>query len=242
MAKWFEEEKRKPFEWNIASLLRFHIHRRSEEQFQFSMTEHHAILDGWSVAALLTELFQTYMLLLKEEDNATALSPVNLFKEYVALEQAALKSEEHKRFWKEKLEGSTQTTLPRRPKTPGAVESGILSLQVSVPQEVSDGLKKSTRSAMVPIKTVLLAAHLRVLSLLSGQKDVLTGLLAHGRPEQAESEQGLGLFPNNLPFRQRLEGGSWLDLGQKTFELDDSAIPILPDESGAEGSWWAVVV
>ena len=60
VARWFEEEKRKPFEWNIASLLRFHIHRRNEEQFQFSMTEHHAILDGWSVAALLTELFQTY--------------------------------------------------------------------------------------------------------------------------------------------------------------------------------------
>lgn len=225
VAQWFEEEKRKPFEWNTAPLLRFHIHRRSEEQFQFSMTEHHAILDGWSVAALLTELFQTYMQLLKEEDHATDLLPVNLFKEYVALEQAALRSEEHKRFWKEKLEGSTQLTLPRRPKTPGAVESGILSLQVSIPQEVSDGLKKLARSAMVPIKTVLLSAHLRVLSLLSGQKDVLTGLLAHGRPEQAETDQGLGLFLNNLPFRQRLEGGSWLDLVQKTFELEKETLP-----------------
>jgi len=225
VAKWFEEEKRKPFEWNTAPLLRFHIHRRSEEQFQFSMTEHHAILDGWSVAALLTELFQTYLQLLKEEDNATDPLPVNLFKEYVALEQAALRSEEHKRFWKEKLEGSTQLTLPRRPQTPGAVESGILSLQVSIPQEVSDGLKKLARSAMVPIKTVLLSAHLRVLSLLSGQKDVLTGLLAHGRPEQAETDQGLGLFLNNLPFRQRLEGGSWMDLVQKTFELEKETLP-----------------
>ena len=225
VAQWFEDEKRKPFDWNTAPLLRFHIHRRSEEQFQFSMTEHHAILDGWSVAALLTELFQTYMQLLKEEGNATDLLPVNLFKEYVALEQAALKSEEHRRFWKEKLEGSTQTTLPRRPKTPGAVGSGILSVNVSVPQEISDGLKKLARSAMVPIKTVLLAAHLRVLSLLSGQKDVLTGLLAHGRPEQAETEQGLGLFLNNLPFRQRLEGGSWWDLVQKTFELEKETLP-----------------
>ena len=225
LASWFEEEKRLPFDWIAAPLLRFHLHRRSEERFQFSLTEHHAILDGWSVAALLTELFQTYLLLLKEDESAAVLPQENLFREYVAREQAALRSEEHQRFWKEKLDGSTQTTLPRWPAPSLANQSRGLSLNVPVPLEVSDGLKKLARSAMVPLKTVLLAAHLRALNLLSGQMDVLTGLLSHGRPERVESERGLGLYLNNLPFRQRLEGGSWLELVRKTFEAEKEAMP-----------------
>src|SRR5438128_7715843 len=54
---WIYEERFRRFDWSRAPLLRFHVHRRSDETFQFTMTEHHAILDGWSVARLLSELF-----------------------------------------------------------------------------------------------------------------------------------------------------------------------------------------
>src|SRR5207248_3351555 len=60
VARWLEEEKQARFDFRRAPLLRFHVHRRSAESFQFTLSEHHAILDGWSVASLLTELFQLY--------------------------------------------------------------------------------------------------------------------------------------------------------------------------------------
>ena len=225
LAEWFEEEKGRHFDWAVAPLLRFHIHRRSPERFQFNLTEHHAILDGWSVAAMLTELFQTYLELLKGADDAGELTPVNIFKDYVAREQHALKSDEHRRFWQEQLDGSTVTTLPRRPSSDSKAGPRIVVLDVPISAEVSEGLKELAREAVVPIKSVLLAAHLRVLSLLSGRRDVLTGMLMHGRPEEAEGVRGLGLYLNTVPFRQRLEGGSWLALARDTFESERRALP-----------------
>jgi amino acid adenylation domain-containing protein len=225
LAEWFEEEKRRPFDWAAAPLLRFHLHRRSRQRFQFNMTEHHAILDGWSVATMLTELFQTYLQLLKGQDDAPEPSPVNIFKDYVAREQEALKSAENRRFWTEKLDGSTVTTLPRRPASDQQSGPRIIVFEVPVPMEVSVRLKELAREAAVPTKSVLLAAHLRVLSVLSGQTDVLTGMLTHGRPEQAEGVRGLGLYLNNTPFRQHLTGGNWLALVRETFESERRAMP-----------------
>jgi aryl carrier-like protein len=53
IAEWQETEKQRYIDWRQAPLLRFHVHRRSAETFQFSFAEHHAILDGWSVSAMV---------------------------------------------------------------------------------------------------------------------------------------------------------------------------------------------
>src|SRR6185369_17360075 len=49
---WYQADKRDHFVWTRTPLLRFQIHRRTDESFQFTLSFHHAILDGWSVAAL----------------------------------------------------------------------------------------------------------------------------------------------------------------------------------------------
>ena len=58
--RWLEAEKGRPFDWSAAPLFRLQVHRLSAERFQFSLSFHHAILDGWSVATLLAELFTQY--------------------------------------------------------------------------------------------------------------------------------------------------------------------------------------
>src|SRR5205823_5114135 len=72
---------------------------------------------------------------------------------------------------------------------------------------------------------VLLAAHMRVLSLLSAQDDVTTCVVSGGRPEGKDGERVLGLFINSIPFRQRLSGGSWRDLVLETFAREREALP-----------------
>ncbi|MHC5748568.1 MAG: non-ribosomal peptide synthetase, partial [Nostoc sp.] len=71
----------------------------------------------------------------------------------------------------------------------------------------------------------LLAAHMRVLSLLSGKSDVVTGLVSNGRPEETDGERVIGLILNTLPYRLQLLGGTWIDLVNKSFEVEQELIP-----------------
>ncbi|HEX4122552.1 MAG TPA: amino acid adenylation domain-containing protein, partial [Verrucomicrobiae bacterium] len=57
---WIDEEKRKAFDRATAPLLRFHEQWHDEQSFQFIVSFHHVCLDGWSLAAVLTEIFQDY--------------------------------------------------------------------------------------------------------------------------------------------------------------------------------------
>ena len=91
--RWLNEEKEKKFDWATPPLLRFQIHVRNTETFQLALVQHHAVLDGWSVASMFTELFKLYFALLKgEQDNAWA--PLNTsYRNYVALERVAAESD-----------------------------------------------------------------------------------------------------------------------------------------------------
>jgi len=40
--------------------MRMFVHRLKEDEFQCSFSFHHAIMDGWSEASLITELVQEY--------------------------------------------------------------------------------------------------------------------------------------------------------------------------------------
>jgi len=58
ISKWLDAELHRRFEWRQAPLFRFHVHLRSDDEFQLTMSD--ACLDGWSVGTLLTELLANY--------------------------------------------------------------------------------------------------------------------------------------------------------------------------------------
>ncbi|NET90321.1 MAG: amino acid adenylation domain-containing protein [Kamptonema sp. SIO1D9] len=221
LASWIEAEKKHRFNWNCPPLLRFQVHHRTDETFQLTLSFHHAILDGWSIASLLTELFQHYFSLLNQESYAIPSLPATKFRDFVSYEQQILQSTEHRQYWLEKLSEPTITRLPRLAKPSPEVELPQHQIQeVSLSPEVSEGLKRLARKAGVPLKSVLLAAHLRVLSFLSDRADIIAGLVTHSRPEQIDAERVLGLFLNTLPFRLQLLGGTWIDLVRETFKVE----------------------
>ena len=114
LAAWFETEKKRYFDWTHPPLLRFFIQRRTQETFNLTLSFHHAILDGWSFASMVTELLKRYLSLLGEQ--VDSVSPLSIaFRDFVALEQQAIASEECQRYWMEKLNDSTFTKLPRWP-------------------------------------------------------------------------------------------------------------------------------
>src|SRR5262249_5930112 len=58
--EWLANEQRNVFVGSVPQLIRFHVAVCGDDLFHLGVTEHHAILDGWSVASLLAELFQVY--------------------------------------------------------------------------------------------------------------------------------------------------------------------------------------
>ncbi|NEQ83762.1 MAG: AMP-binding protein, partial [Moorea sp. SIO2I5] len=75
----------------------------------------------------------------------------------------------------------------------------------------------------VPIKTVLLTAYLKVLSLFCNQTDMVTGLIVNGRPEEEDGEKLLGLFLNTVPIRQQFTAeATWQSLIAQVFQTEQS--------------------
>jgi amino acid adenylation domain-containing protein/non-ribosomal peptide synthase protein (TIGR01720 family) len=221
LAAWFADEKARPFDLRRPPLLRVKVHRRGAASLQLTLSFHHAILDGWSVASLLTELFQDYLLAHGAGTAAAIDPPVASYRDFVALERQAMAAPEAERAWRERLGEGRSSPLPSW-LDPAPRGSGRRALQqrVDVPVEVALGLRRLAREAGVPIKSVLLAAHLAVIGHCTGQPEAVTGLVFNGRPEAADAERVLGMFLNTLPLRVRLNQASWIELARESFALE----------------------
>jgi amino acid adenylation domain-containing protein/FkbH-like protein len=183
------------------------------------------VLDGWSLAAMLTEILQDYSALIKGT-GLTVPSPKIAYRDYVALERKAEQSESDQQFWSAKLADPDVQTLPRWPKSyrAGGTEQ-VRGPEIQIPGQVFEGLKKLAQTARVPLKSVLLAAHFRVMNFLHGKPDVISGLITNGRPEEIDGERTIGLFLNTVPLRTQLTGGTWSDLCRQVFGEERELLP-----------------
>ena len=220
VAEFVDAERKTRFDFSAPPLMRIFIHLRGDGHFQYTISVHHAILDGWSVAAFQTELFQVYSKLLASGDTTLTLAPLALTPRHTAArEREALRSDAHKNFWRNYLADYAFSALP-----PVEEDPGFTGMQrrrgVSVPPAMFDQLQALALELSVPIRTILLAAHMRLVALLSGNNDATTGLVTNVRPEQADGEKVLGLFLNTLPFRLQVQAGSWRDLIKATYQSE----------------------
>src|SRR5579864_9213331 len=123
-------ERRRKFDGSAAPLLRFRVQRLAAEVFQLTWAEHHAILDGWSVASMMAELFQLYRRRRRADLPPLPPPPAAAFRDFVALERSALAGEagdEARRFWARRLAGAPHPPLPARlpaAPTPAKPEGG----------------------------------------------------------------------------------------------------------------------
>ncbi|WSG11945.1 AMP-binding protein [Nonomuraea sp. NBC_01738] len=186
-----------PFDYGQAPLLRVHV-RPQDERFALTVAFHHAILDGWSVAALVNEVLARYA-----EPGLPGEPPKARFRDLVAGERAALASAESSAFWAEAVADAPGGRLPRLPGYPTGGERTVGVLSTPIPD--ADRLAAEAARARVPLRSLLIAAHVRVMALLTGDPDVLTGVLTHGRPESEAGDEVLGLFLNTLPLRLRAD-------------------------------------
>ncbi|MCP3782182.1 amino acid adenylation domain-containing protein [Micromonospora sp. A3M-1-15] len=206
------QERVRPFDWARPPLLRLHAVREDADAFTLIVAEYHGILDGWSLHRFLTDLLAAY-----DGERAGAPRPADPglpFREYVAAERHAVADPATRRFWlagagavPPLLLGGAQprtTTTQRVPLRAGATEV----------------VAEAARAAGVPVKSWLLAVHLRLVGELAGRDDVVSGLVVGGRPEGEGSDATLGLFLNTVPVSVTLGSRSPAELAAEVWRAE----------------------
>ena len=224
--RWLEEEKNRTFDIGKPPLLRFCIHQRSERLIQFTITECHVLLDGWSENSTLSELWDLHFSLAAGKDVSFKAPPKGTYRDFVALEQQIINQESHKIFWQKQLADFEPVTLPRWPDCYRSERSTpVCSRPLRLPGKLFSGLKQLAVELNLPLKSVLLAAHLKVIAGLTGSRVVTSGLVSHGRPDIEGGEAIRGLFLNTLPLHMALSRGSWKSLIRDVYDKERELFP-----------------
>ncbi|MFJ9338728.1 amino acid adenylation domain-containing protein [Streptomyces sp. NPDC101733] len=218
----YAAERERPFAWDRPPLIRFHVQRLSDTRLQLFVSEHHAVLDGWSERSLLTELASCYTEALAAPTPADGPSPDagprSRFASFVALEQAALTDPDQRAYWIGRTADAPVTRLPRPAATGGPA---LMSWHLApLPEGLHARLAALAAECGVPLRTVLLAAHLRVTALLGGTDEVTTGVVHNGRTEETDGDKVVGAFLNTLPLRVAVTGLSWRALVAHVADLE----------------------
>ena len=173
---------------------------------------HHAILDGWSAANLIRELLQDYLFHLGFDVPPLDTEPhsTTILAEHVRLERQSREDPAAREFWRGALAGSHATSLESlvSHEAPTVTDPVVTVLVPTWLQRAAVELVKSRGHSM---KSLLLAAHCLTVQRLSGEADVTTGLVTHGRPGRAGAEVAAGLFLNTIPVRLADKPARWID-------------------------------
>ncbi|MGN9759246.1 amino acid adenylation domain-containing protein, partial [Streptomyces sp. SD31] len=209
------EERATGFELAAEPSLRIAVHLESDESWRITFTYVHAIADGWSYHTLLMEIVECYRRLRDGHEAPAYEAPAVRYADFVAAELASLDGEEDRAFWQDVVERHAPVTLPE----------GWADAPASVPEtheesipfaDLADGLLALARQSNASLKTVLLAAHLKVLSALTAEDAFHTGVVFHGRLEAPGSDRVLGMHLNTLPFpATRPVSGTWQELVER---------------------------
>jgi amino acid adenylation domain-containing protein len=221
-----DKEKKTPFDLNKPTLLRYFIHLRKPTSFQFTMTECHPVFDGWSYHSMIVEVFNRYACKIEDKDYLGVNQGRYRYADFVALEKRVSQDHNQKAFWQSLLTDFTVTRFPRLIEQDDNEKIPDLRLKrLTIKGPLYHKLKSFCQRAEVPMKSIALAAHIKVLSLVCGENDVLTGIPANGRPEDSAGDRLAGLFLNTLPFRFKLEAVSWEQLVRDVFSVETSMLP-----------------
>ncbi|MFD7899392.1 amino acid adenylation domain-containing protein [Streptomyces sp. NPDC059743] len=208
-------ERRRPFDLGRPPLLRYHVHQISDEEWWLTHIEAHAILDGWSHTSVVAELISLYRTVRQGRTPDLPPAPDVRFADFIALERAALESAEDRAFWAERIGGSEKFELPPAWGSPEQDEKATI---IDVPyRDLLPGLRRLAAAAGGSLKSVLHAAHLRALGVVTGRRRFHTGLVCNGRPELARGDEVRGLYLNTVPFAADLSASTWRELVRDVF-------------------------
>ncbi|MFI7241472.1 condensation domain-containing protein [Streptomyces qinglanensis] len=223
---WRARQLRTPFDWQQPPLFRCHAACAAPagEAFRLTVAMHHALMDGWSFATLVTELLRLYDAAVEDVPPSLPPLPSGVHERFVAAEQAALSSTEAAEFWRRHAEGPRLLPHRVRHALPGDASA---RLDLPFDRSLGTGLRAAAAQAGTPLKSLLLAVHSWALAHWSGHPEggIATGIVLNGRPELAGAEGEVGLFLNTVPVRLPAADGSWQERARAARDVEAEAAP-----------------
>ena len=216
----FEQHRGSPFDILEPPLFRITVQRLEDGVFQLTVSEHHAILDGWSFTSFFAELLARHGELAADPAGPAAAPPASAFRDFVVAEREASNDADSLTYWRGKLAGVS-----------GALWADAADLHEMprtferVLPEAPAWLRLVADAAGVPIKSVALAAHMRALQQITGLERVTTGLAMNGRLERRGGTEAYGLFLNTVPLVCEPGGGDPLQLVRDVHQEELDMMP-----------------
>jgi non-ribosomal peptide synthase protein (TIGR01720 family) len=155
------------------------------------LTNHHIVLDGWSLPILLQEIFASYY--------GQRLPAAGSYRRFVTW-LADRDLDAARTAWRDVLAGLDTPTLVAGRGRQGPGRRGTESFRL--PAETTAALTELARSCHTTVNTVLQGAWAQLLMWLTGHHDVAFGVAVSGRSaEVAGAESMVGLLINTVPVR-----------------------------------------
>ncbi len=168
--------------------------RVAADRHRFVLTNHHIVMDGWSLPILLQEIVAGYY-----RQRLPAAASYRSFVSWLADQDRAAAQA----AWGQVLAGFDTPTLVGAPGRLGLGRRGVVSHRVS--EQTTGALTGLARSQHTTVNIVLQGVFAQLLMSLTGQRDVVFGTAVSGRPaELAGAESMVGLLINTVPVRATL--------------------------------------
>ncbi|HLP60932.1 MAG TPA: amino acid adenylation domain-containing protein, partial [Candidatus Deferrimicrobium sp.] len=167
---------------------------------------HHAIIDGWSNASLMTELNNTY-LALNENPGYVPEKLKSGYKEYILQQMKEKGNPEIINYWKSELSDYKRLNFPG-----SGVKTEGKSLRKNPGPEQRKKLENIAGKYNTSLKHLCFAANALMLNMLSYENDIVMGLVTNNRPLSEDGNKIIGCFLNSAPVRVIIPtGGAWSD-------------------------------
>lgn len=212
------DDRRRGFIPSRPGLMRFTLLELESDHHELIWTYHHLIMDGWSTALFVQQLFDAYCA--RTSGRLSDFSPPPPFSTYVEF----LRTRDERRarkYWRRTLKDMREPTRLDLFSADPSREQEVCDVQTFVPADTTTALRTVARSHRLTLNTIVQGIWAALLECYSGCEHVVFGTTVTDRPSEIEGIEGtVGSFISTLPFRTSVPGTtsmcSWLAQVQNT--------------------------
>ena len=199
-----QETFSEPFDLVQGPLYRVDVLRRGADDYLLVLAIHHAIADGWTLGAFVSDLCSAYAL--GRMGVSSALPAVQLsYSDWGAAERAFWKPAEIEKrvpFWKSHLAGAQRLLAP--PVDPNVALSSLKRRVSLIPADLGRAVRELARRAGVTLFSALLAAFQIALWRWAGVSNIVVGTPVANRSKQTVRET-MGYCSGIVPLAGQFE-------------------------------------
>jgi amino acid adenylation domain-containing protein len=204
LARWLEDESRKPFELAQPPLIRAAILKTEAEQHLFVVTVHHLLVDGWSLGVVLQEVWDIYTAML--QGTPTRLPQPLQFRDYARWQEHYASSEKatsDEAYWVEHFRNHIPVVeLPTDFPRPEVNTHRGARQSIKFDSGFSRDLKTFGQRNGCTLFMTLLTGYTLLIHRLSNQEEIVVGIPVAGR-DLPGSDRLVGYCTNLLAIRSR---------------------------------------